>query len=143
MPLSDLPSNSTTATRVCARLRYAILSGELIPGQKLGIDAMRKRFEAGATPVREALNRLMAEGLVAFRDLRGFDVVDFGEQELVELFRTRVLRIYHPRGSHQRRRRMGRKGARRFSSSRKNPMVDKHGALRSQSRLRQMLTRIL
>jgi len=90
VPVADPPSNATTATRVCARMRAAILCGELIPGQKLAIDAMRKRFDAGATPLREALNRLTAEGLVVFHDLRGFYVVDLDEEGLVELFRTRT-----------------------------------------------------
>ena len=58
--------------------------------QKLGIDVMRKRFDTGATPVREALNRLTAEGLVTFRDLRGFYVVDLDADELIELFHTRT-----------------------------------------------------
>jgi DNA-binding GntR family transcriptional regulator len=90
VPVVNPPSNATTATRVCGRMRAAILCGELIPGQKLGIDAMRKRFDAGATPLREALNRLSAEGLVVFHDLRGFYVVDLDEESLAELFRTRT-----------------------------------------------------
>lgn len=88
-PVSSLP-HSTNATKVCARMRDAILSGALLPGQKLPIDVMGRRFDAGATPVREALNRLTAEGLVTFRDLRGFYVVDLDTDELVELFDTRT-----------------------------------------------------
>lgn len=80
----------TAATMVYARLRKAILSGELIPGQKLGIDAVRERFGAGATPVREALNRLVSEGLVISRDLRGFSVADLDESELIELYQARA-----------------------------------------------------
>lgn len=80
----------TAATMVYTRLREAILSGELIPGQKLGIDTMRARFDAGATPVREALNRLVSEGLVISRDLRGFSVADLDESELLELYKARA-----------------------------------------------------
>ncbi len=80
----------TAATMVYTRLREAILSGELIPGQKLGIDAVRERFDAGATPVREALNRLVSEGLVTSRDLRGFSVADLTESELLELYSART-----------------------------------------------------
>jgi len=90
MSPANSPPNSTNATKVCARMREAILTGALLPGQKLPIDVMRKRFDAGATPVREALNRLTAEGLVTFRDLRGFYVVDLDADELLELFRTRT-----------------------------------------------------
>jgi DNA-binding GntR family transcriptional regulator len=61
-----------------------------MPGQKLGIDAMRERFGAGATPVREALNRLTSDDLVVFHDLRGFFVVDLSDDDLIELFKTRI-----------------------------------------------------
>ena len=80
----------TAATMTYTRLRTAILSGELTPGQKLGIDAMRERFGAGATPLREALNRLVSEGLVISRDLRGFSVADLDESELLELYNARA-----------------------------------------------------
>jgi DNA-binding GntR family transcriptional regulator len=80
----------TAATMVYTRLREAILSGELAPGQKLGIDAMRARFAAGATPMREALNRLVSDGLVISRDLRGFYVADLDESELLELYKARA-----------------------------------------------------
>jgi DNA-binding GntR family transcriptional regulator len=88
MPESKI--TRTAATIVYTRLREAILSGELVPGQKLGIDAMRARFDAGATPVREALNRLVSEGLVVSRDLRGFSVADLDEAELLELYKARA-----------------------------------------------------
>jgi len=79
----------TAATAVYDSLREAILCGELRPGQKLGIDAMRERFGAGATPVREALNRLVADGLVVSRDLRGFSVSDLDEADLLDLYHAR------------------------------------------------------
>lgn len=88
MPESKI--TRTAATMVYKRLREAILSGELSPGQKLGIDAMRARFDSGATPVREALNRLVSEGLVISRDLRGFSVADLDEAELRELYKARA-----------------------------------------------------
>jgi DNA-binding GntR family transcriptional regulator len=88
--MQQTKTTRTAATMVYTRLREAILSGELIPGQKLGIDAMRERFGAGATPVREALNRLVSDGLVISRDLRGFSVADLDESELLELYKTRA-----------------------------------------------------
>lgn len=83
-------SIQTAATMVYARMREAILSGELLPGEKLGIDSVAERFGAGATPVREALNRLVSDGLVAFRDLRGFSVADLDEGDLLELYKARA-----------------------------------------------------
>jgi DNA-binding GntR family transcriptional regulator len=46
-------------------------------------------YQTGQTPLREALNRLTAEGLVECRDQRGFYVTGVSRSELEELTRTR------------------------------------------------------
>ena len=43
---------------------------------------LRKRYDAGASPLREALNRLSAEGFVVQKDQRGFVVADINESSL-------------------------------------------------------------
>src|SRR3954469_21972488 len=45
-------------------LRSAILSGELAPGSSVSLVHLASRFEAGRTPLREALRMLQGEGLV-------------------------------------------------------------------------------
>jgi DNA-binding GntR family transcriptional regulator len=50
---------------------------------------MRLRYQAGASPIREALNRLMAEGLVVLEDQKGFKVAQVSTEDLQELTRTR------------------------------------------------------
>ena len=72
------------------RLRADVLSGRLTPGQKLGIEALREQYATGATPVREALNRLAAEGWVIHLEQRGFAVAPVSEDALRELAQTRV-----------------------------------------------------
>jgi DNA-binding GntR family transcriptional regulator len=56
----------------------------------LGIEALREHYASGATPVREALNRLAAEGWVQHQDQRGFVVTPVSEDALRELAKTRV-----------------------------------------------------
>lgn len=73
-----------------ATLRREIIRGELLPGQKLRVEALAERAKVGATPVREALNRLSMEGLVSLQDQRGFRVAPVSTRHLVELTRTRV-----------------------------------------------------
>jgi DNA-binding GntR family transcriptional regulator len=82
---------ATLATSVYERLRADILSGALAPGVKLKVERLVERYEAGASPVREALNRLSAEGLVDRRDQRGFTVARAGLEDLRELVETRCL----------------------------------------------------
>jgi DNA-binding GntR family transcriptional regulator len=79
----------TLATAAYERLRHEIVGGRLIPGEKLRIDALRDRFEIGGSPLREALARLSAEGLVSQQEQKGFRVSAISADDLIELTRTR------------------------------------------------------
>lgn len=81
--------NATLATTLYRALKGDIIRGSLAPRQWLRIDLLRKRYGAGATPLREALNRLSAEGFVEQKDQRGFAVTDINESDLDELIFTR------------------------------------------------------
>lgn len=86
------PSAGTLASTVYQSLRRDIVRGVLMPGEKLRIEIVRERYgNVGASPVREALNRLSAEGLVIYQDQRGFQVAPVSRSELQELTRTRCL----------------------------------------------------
>ncbi len=79
----------TIATSVYDRVRDDILTGALAPGHRLGTDQLRGRYDVGISPVREALNRLLAEKLVCFEDQKGFHVAGIGEEDLHDLIRMR------------------------------------------------------
>ncbi len=79
----------TYASSVYERLRADILDGALLPGHRLPIKLLMERYGVGQTPLREALNRLSADGLVAAEDQRGFAVPGISVTELEELTRTR------------------------------------------------------
>jgi GntR family carbon starvation induced transcriptional regulator len=79
----------TTASTVYDRIREDILTGSLAPGLKLRIEFVCDRYGIGASPVREALNRLSSEGLVERRDQRGFYVSAVSLEQLEELVKTR------------------------------------------------------
>ena len=81
--------SGTLASTVYEQLRREIVSARLAPGEKLRIEALRVRYGVGGSPVREALNRLSAEGLVWQQDQKGFRVSPVSEEELLELTRTR------------------------------------------------------
>jgi len=80
---------STRATSLYDQLRQDLLGGELEPGSKLALEALAERYEASATPLREALNRLVSDGLVERREQRGFVVAAISEQDLAEITKTR------------------------------------------------------
>ena len=80
---------SSMTAQLFARLRDDVLNGVLQPGQKLKIETLREQYEVGASPVREALSMLSAEGLVQRLDQRGFRVTDVSVSAFEELLRTR------------------------------------------------------
>jgi GntR family transcriptional regulator, carbon starvation induced regulator len=80
----------TRASAVYERLRDDITRGLLPPGDKLRVEAMVQRYGVGATPLREALSRLSAEGLVQRSEQRGFNVAPLQWSELPVLTRNRV-----------------------------------------------------
>jgi DNA-binding GntR family transcriptional regulator len=82
-------TKETLASTAYDRLRGDILRGNLKPGLKLRVEYVSERYDAGTSPVREALNRLSAEGLVDRRDQRGFYVRQVSKAELLDLTRTR------------------------------------------------------
>jgi len=81
-------SHGTLASTIHARLRRDILQGVFRPGEKLPIEALCARYGIGATPLREALNRLSAEELVLRSDQRGFRVAPVSLADLEELTKT-------------------------------------------------------
>ncbi|TDY15508.1 GntR family transcriptional regulator [Paraburkholderia sp. BL6665CI2N2] len=86
---SGVPPTATLATNLYDRIRTDLLDGKLEPGRKLQIEFLCEQYQAGQTPVREALNRLTSDGLVERRDGRGFAVAGISETDLREITRTR------------------------------------------------------
>lgn len=81
---------STRSSLVYEQLRSDIAHGALEPGSKLRVEAMSERYGVGASPLREALSRLSAEGLVDRNDLRGFSVAPLHWDELPILTQNRI-----------------------------------------------------
>ncbi len=81
---------ATRSSAVYEQLRSDIAHGILEPGSKLRVEAVCARYDVGASPLREALSRLSAEGLVERNDLRGFSVAPLHWDELPILTRNRV-----------------------------------------------------
>jgi len=54
------------------RLREDIVSGRLAPREKLRLAELKTRYAMGSSPLREALSRLVGEGLVTFEGNRDF-----------------------------------------------------------------------
>ncbi len=76
-------------------LRRAILSSELLPGDKLSHQALAQRLGVSNTPLREAFNKLSQEGYVQHIQNRGYFVSDFTRREVAELLDVREALEIH------------------------------------------------
>ena len=69
----------------------AIRRGDYVPGARLREEEVGARLDLSRTPVREALRRLEAEGIVEHRPRAGAVVRQLNHAELVELYEMRVV----------------------------------------------------
>src|SRR5579863_5768271 len=84
------PAHGATVPFIVERLREDILAGRAPPGWRLVEWELTSRFGVSRGPVREALRRLAAEGLIEHRPHRGAEVRRLTVREMRELFQIRV-----------------------------------------------------
>lgn len=71
-------------------LRDDILAGVITAGTRLGEAELAGRLRVSRTPVREALSRLAAEGLVELQPNRGARVASYSPEDLHDIFELRL-----------------------------------------------------
>jgi DNA-binding GntR family transcriptional regulator len=81
---------ATKAEAVYEELRRRILSGELAPSAPLNQDALAPELGVSITPVREAVRRLEAEGLVRLEAHKTVIVRSLSRGELAEIYDVRL-----------------------------------------------------
>jgi DNA-binding GntR family transcriptional regulator len=81
---------SAASDRATEALRKGILGGRYAPGERLGEVDLANRLGLSRTPVREALRRLSAEGLVEITANKGARVVEYPQQDLDHIFQIRA-----------------------------------------------------
>ena len=82
---------STTPDLIAESLREEILRGTIPPGQPLRQEELADRFGVSRLPVRDALLRLEAQGLVEVFPNRGAFVVSLSADEVREIYDLRIL----------------------------------------------------
>ena len=75
-----------TVQRIEAALMDDIAAGLLAPGERLDEVTLTERFGVSRTPVREALGRLTAQGILVPGEKRGVRVAQYGREELAQIF---------------------------------------------------------
>jgi DNA-binding GntR family transcriptional regulator len=72
-------------------VRTAIASGELLPGARLVELELARRYGVSQAPVRDALRRLAADGVVLQFPRRGSYVADISEEDARQAYRVRAV----------------------------------------------------
>lgn len=78
----------TSASIVASDIGENIISGHLPPGSSLRVHELASQYEMSLTPVREAMQRLVTEGLVARRPGVGFAVAPLTGDDIRDVFLT-------------------------------------------------------
>jgi len=72
-------------------LRNLIISGKLPPESAITENAIVERLAIGKTPVREAMRRLVLEGLLEVTPRLGYMVIGITRQDITEIFQLRAI----------------------------------------------------
>lgn len=85
----DNARSVSMTSRAYMQMKQDIITGRLQPGRKLKIEELRKEYDAGTSPIREALSLLTSDHFVERIDQRGFRVSPVSGKEFEELLKTR------------------------------------------------------
>ena len=83
---------------VYAELRRKLMSGAFLPGERLREEHIASDLSVSRTPVRGAIQKLVADGLVRFEEHRGAVVVGWTDRDIEEAFEVRLLLEPHAAG---------------------------------------------
>jgi DNA-binding GntR family transcriptional regulator len=91
-PLRRVADRQVLADRVYDQLFEALMDGELEADTPISIDGVSRELDVSQTPVREALARLEATGLVRRFAHRGYRVAPiYSAEEIVKLMEARIV----------------------------------------------------
>jgi len=76
---------------IASDLRERILSGDMAEGEVIRQEALAEEYDVSRMPIREALKRLSAEGLVQWSNNRSGTVTKHSLEEIGEMFDLRIL----------------------------------------------------
>lgn len=90
LPDIEPVSRESTAAIIARQLRDAIMTGALQPGTQLGEAELAARFQVSRGPLREAMQRLVSEGLLRSERHRGLFVIDLEPGDVYDIYASRA-----------------------------------------------------
>src|ERR1051326_1237729 len=90
--ISDARQSSPTLSHeIYQALLSNILAGAYVPGQVLRQEELAASFSVSRVPLREAMSRLAADGLLVSRPRRGYAVTSLDHEEIRDIFDLRMV----------------------------------------------------
>ncbi|MEA3342256.1 MAG: GntR family transcriptional regulator [Chloroflexota bacterium] len=89
MPRSE-PAN-TSKSRIYKEIRRSIIAGHREPGERLELETLAQSHGTSVTPVRDALQMLSQEGLVAIKPRSGYFVTHITLKQLSDMLELREI----------------------------------------------------
>lgn len=95
--MSEVSADTPRATKRTAiesvqeELKRRILNFELMPGDRLHVDNLRREFDVSTATMREALSRLMTDTLVTSERQRGFQVRELSHEDFRNISQARKI----------------------------------------------------
>ncbi|MER5961013.1 GntR family transcriptional regulator [Streptomyces sp. NPDC002057] len=91
MPASGAVTRNTLRQQIADALRDEVLAGRLQPGEEFTVKQIAEQYGVSATPVREALVDLCAQGLLDSDQHRGFRVHQYSVDDYRAMVEARML----------------------------------------------------
>lgn len=76
--------------QVYEKLKESIVTMEIPMGTRLNVSKLQEEYGVSSTPVREAMNRLLNDGLIEFENNVGARVVELSQQDIRELLEVSI-----------------------------------------------------
>jgi DNA-binding GntR family transcriptional regulator len=86
---NQLQPSSRRSDQVFEALREAVINGKIGPGEWLRQDAIAKEMGVSQITVREALSRLVADGMATFEPYRGVYTFTTSLEDLIDIYEMR------------------------------------------------------
>ena len=89
--MQAIAANTTISEQAFQALRQDVLSGRHAPEVKLKLESLQRLYGYSSSPLREALNRLVQEGLVKADERKGFRVTPISPDDLSDITKMRLM----------------------------------------------------
>jgi DNA-binding GntR family transcriptional regulator len=83
--------SETLSEKAYVAIRDSIVRNELLPNEPVSVDGLAQELGISPTPIREALSRLVADGLIRHEPRKGMRVAELSESDVRNTYEVRRL----------------------------------------------------